>query len=57
MHYKTEPLSVPRAVNEVWLMDLMHDQIEDSKSSRLYNGIDDFNREACGASRSILFAC
>ena len=43
---KPEPLSVPQAINEVWSMDFMHDQLEDGRSFRLFNVIDDFNREA-----------
>jgi len=45
---KPEPLSVPQAINEVWSMDFMHDQLEDGRSIRLFNVIDDFNREALG---------
>ena len=45
---KPEPLSVPTAINEVWSMDFMHDQLEDGRSFRLFNVIDDFNREALG---------
>jgi putative transposase len=39
---------VPQAINEVWSMDFMHDQLEDGRSFRLFNVIDDFNREALG---------
>jgi len=39
---------VPDAVNRVWSMDFMHDQLEDGRSFRLLNVIDDFNREALG---------
>lgn len=42
---KPEPLSVPEAVNDCWSMDFMHDQLEDGRSYRLFNVIDDFNRE------------
>jgi len=42
---KPEPLSVPVAINECWSMDFMHDQLEDGRSYRLFNVIDDFNRE------------
>jgi putative transposase len=45
---KPQPLSVPEAINQVWSMDFMHDQLEDGRSFRLFNVIDDFNREALG---------
>ena len=45
---KPEQLAVPHAINEVWSMDFMHDQLEDGRSFRLFNVIDDFNREALG---------
>ncbi len=45
---KPEPLTVPNAINEVWSMDFMHDQLSDGRSFRLLNVIDDFNREALG---------
>ncbi len=45
---KPEPLTVPRRSNEVWSMDFMPDQLEDRRSFRLFNVIDDFNREALG---------
>ncbi len=48
MREKPEPLMVPMAMNEVWSMDFMHDQLVDSRSFRLLNVIDDFNREALG---------
>jgi putative transposase len=40
-----EPLAVPESVNECWSMDFMHDQLSDGRSCRLFNVIDDFNRE------------
>jgi len=43
-----EPLAVPTHVNEVWSMDFMHDQLVDGRSVRLFNVIDDFNREVLG---------
>lgn len=43
---KPEPLHVPQAINVVWSMDFMHDQLDDGRSIRLLNVIDDFNREA-----------
>ena len=39
---------VPEAINESWSMDFMHDQLEDGRSFRLFNVIDDFNREGLG---------
>jgi putative transposase len=42
---KPEPLSVPTSINQCWSMDFMHDQLADSRSYRLFNVIDDFNRE------------
>ena len=45
---KPEALSVPEAINQVWSMDFMHDQLETGRSFRLLNVIDDFNREALG---------
>ncbi len=46
--HKPEPLSVPEAVNEVWSMDFMHDQLSDGRSFRLLNVLDDYNREGLG---------
>jgi len=45
---KPEALTVPEAINQVWSMDFMHDKLEDGRSIRLFNVIDDFNREALG---------
>ncbi len=43
---KPEPLAVPDQPNQCWSMDFMHDQLSDGRSVRLFNVIDDFNREA-----------
>lgn len=43
---KPAMLAVPEAINECWSMDFMHDQLSDGRSCRLFNVIDDFNREA-----------
>jgi putative transposase len=40
-----EPLAVPLRANEMWSMDFMADQLEDSRSIRTLNVIDRFNRE------------
>lgn len=42
---KPRPLAEPQAINECWSMDFMHDQLEDGRSYRLFNVLDDFNRE------------
>lgn len=43
-----EPLTVPEAINQVWSMDFMHDQLSDGRTFRLFNVLDDFNREGLG---------
>jgi putative transposase len=43
-----DPLLVPNAINEVWSMDFMHDQLSDGRCFRLLNVIDDHNRESLG---------
>jgi putative transposase len=40
-----QPLAVPDAPTAVWSMDCMHDQLADGRSVRLFNVLDDFNRE------------
>jgi putative transposase len=43
---KPAALTVPGAINEVWSMDFMHDMLDDGRAFRLFNVLDDFNREA-----------
>ena len=45
---KPEALVVPAAMNQVWSMDFMHDQLQNGRCIRLLNVIDDFNREGLG---------
>ena len=45
---KPEPLAVPETMNQVWSMDFMHDQLQNGRSIRLLNVIDDYNREGLG---------
>ena len=45
---KPEALTVPREINQVWSIDLMHEQLEDGRTFRLFNVIDDYNKEAIG---------
>lgn len=45
---KPQPLTVPEGCNQVWSMDFMHDQLSDGRSFRLFNVLDDFNREGLG---------
>lgn len=42
---KPDVLAVPETINECWSMDFMHDQLSDGRTCRLFNVIDDFNRE------------
>lgn len=45
---KPEALRVPEAINDTWSMDFMHDQLSDGRRYRLFNVLDDFNREGLG---------
>jgi putative transposase len=45
---KPETLAVPESINQVWSMDFMHDQLKNGRNVRLFNVIDDFNREGLG---------
>ncbi len=45
---RPEALAVPAQINKCWSMDFMHDSLGNGKSYRLFNVIDDFNREGLG---------
>jgi putative transposase len=45
---RPDPLNVPESPNDVWSMDFMADQLEDGRSFRTFNVLDDFNREGLG---------
>ena len=45
---KPLPLAVPDALNQVWSMDFMHDQLSDGRAFRLFNVLYDFRREGLG---------
>lgn len=45
---KPETLSVAMAINQCWSMDFMHDQLANGRNFRLFNVLDDFNREGLG---------
>ncbi len=45
---KPVPLAVPDEPNDIWSMDFMHDQLSDGRPFRLFNVLDDFNREGLG---------
>ena len=40
------PLDVPKTLNEVWSMDFMADVLSDGRKVRVFNVMDDCNREA-----------
>jgi putative transposase len=42
---RPEPLAVPEAINQSSSMDFMHDSLQDGRTYRLFNVIDDYNRE------------
>jgi putative transposase len=41
-----EPLTIPPAPNQVWSIDFMSDTLVDGRRFRLFNVLDDFNRES-----------
>lgn len=45
---RPERLAAPEAINDCWSMDFLHDQLEDGRSFRVLNVLDDFNRQGLG---------
>jgi putative transposase len=45
---KPDALMVPEKINQVWSMDFMSDTLSDGRSIRMFNVIDDHNREGLG---------
>lgn len=50
-----EPLKVPTELNHTWSMDFMSDALSDGRRIRVFNVIDDCNREALAIRSSVSF--
>ena len=55
LRIKPEALSLPETINLVWSMDFMSDTLNDGRSIRTFNVIDDFNREELGIDVDLSF--
>jgi putative transposase len=50
-----QPLETPGSLNEVWSMDFMSDALSDGRRVRMFNVIDDYNREALAVEPGLSF--
>ena len=50
-----EPLQAPAQPNHTWSMDFMSDALGDGRKVRVFNVIDDFNREALAIEAGLSF--
>lgn len=50
-----QPLETPGGLNEVWSMDFMSDSLSDGRRVRMFNVIDDYNREALAVEPGLSF--
>src|SRR6056300_2116694 len=50
-----QPLETPGGLNEVWSMDFMSDALSDGRRVRMFNVIDDYNREALAVEPGLSF--
>jgi len=54
---KPLPLAVPTQINQTWWLEFMHDQLADGCSIRLFNVIDDYNREGLDIEVNLSLPC
>ena len=50
-----QPLETPGGLNEVWSMDFISDSLSDGRRVRMFNVIDDYNREALAVEPGLSF--
>ena len=50
-----QPLVVPQQLNKTWRLDFMSDALGDGRTVRIFNVIDDYNREALAIEAAFSF--